>query len=182
MKKAIVMILAVLMLTFAACTKDEPAAGPSQSGETEPANPWHAITEAEAKEICVESFNVPEGAENVQWSVMDAEADASGVPGPLVQLAFDLDGLSFTAREQVTGDEAADISGLHYEWTAEIEETLKAGREELPCKSYRSIGDDGYVDLCTWFTGDPGTSYSLSVIADDLDGFDLLAIAEALYR
>ena len=59
------------------------------------------------------SFSAPEGATNVEWSV-----NTSG-DSPLVQLTFDLDDLSFTAREQVTGDVNLDISGMYDEWDAE---------------------------------------------------------------
>ena len=147
------------------------------------ANPWHDITEDEAKELCIKSFSAPEGAENVHWSVMDALADPNGVPGALVQLDFDLDGLSFTAREQVTGDEETDISGMYYDWTAEHEEGLKNAEDaEMTAHLFRFVGEEGYVDLCAWYDAEAGVSYSLSTAAEDLDGFDLLAVAEALLR
>ena len=143
------------------------------------ANPWREITEAEAKAFCPKTFCVPEGAQNVRWSVMDSAADPSGVPGALVQLSFDLNSNSFTAREQITGDEEVDQSGMYYEWTARLGGTLR-NWNDIPCTCYRWIGEDGYADLCTWYEAEAGTSYSVSVTAGDLDGFDLQAIAEAL--
>ena len=145
------------------------------------ANPWHDITEAEAEKICPKSFEVPEGAENVKWSVMEPAGASSDTQGTLVQLSFDLDGNSFTAREQVTGDPEADISGMYYNWTVQGEETLKNWAETV-CHTFRWIGEDEYADLCAWYDAETGTSYSVSVTAEDLDGFDLLAIAEALHK
>ena len=53
------------------------------------ANPWREVTPEESKALCIKSFDAPEGAENVVWTVMDAAADPSGVPGALIQLSFD---------------------------------------------------------------------------------------------
>ena len=172
MKKATVLAVLILALALSACgKKDEPP----QTG-----NPWREITEAEAKEICPASFRMPEGAQNAQWTVLESAADPSGVPGPLVQLSFDLDGNRFHAREQVTGDSAIDQSGMYYEWTAQLDGALRTWND-LPCVCYRFIGDEGYADLCTWYDADAGVSYSVSVTAEDLDGFDLQAIAEFMH-
>ena len=144
------------------------------------ANPWRDITEAEANELCPKSFIVPQDAQNVQWRVLDSAADPSGVPGALVQLSFDLYINSFTAREQVTGDPDADISGMYYDWTHQMDVTLK-NLADTVCHTYRWIGEEGYADLCIWYDAESKTSYSVSVTASDLDGFDLSAIAEALH-
>ncbi|MBR0376765.1 MAG: hypothetical protein IJH59_09400 [Firmicutes bacterium] len=167
MKKLLVLAALILLLCLAAC------GGAPQ--EEEIANPWHDITEEEAAELCPASFALPEGAENASWSVMDAEEGAS----PLVQLSFDLDGNSFIAREQLTEDAGADISGMYYDWTAQLDDTLQ-NWGGLACHSYRHVGDDGYADLCAWYDEARGVSYTLSVTAEDLEGFDLLAVAEAL--
>ena len=183
MKKIIPFVILAMLLVLTACGQTSPAAEPSQSGEAVGiANPWREITEAEAKELCPKSFSVPEGAENAAWSVLDSAADPSGTPGALVQLSFDLYGMSFTAREQITGDEALDQSGMYYDWTYHLEESLKNWADgNMACQTYRFIGDEGYADLCTWYDAEVGVSYSLSVTAKDLDGFDLLAVAEALH-
>ncbi len=168
MNKIICLLLAAcLVFALAAC------------GVAQQANPWREITRAEAGELCGGALAPPEGAENEQWSVLDSAADASGTPGPLVQLCFELDGNRFTAREQLTGDPDADISGMYYDWIDRRDESLK-NWGELPCRSFRWIGEKEYADLCAWYDADSGISYSLSVTAGDLDGFDLLAVAEAL--
>ena len=145
------------------------------------ANPWRDITENEAGKIYPGTFHVPAGAENVSWTVLDAEADASGMPGALVQLSFDLDGNNFTAREQRTGSKDVDQSGMYYEWTNREESVLQNGNGGgIPCILYRFIGEDETADLCTWYDEESGVSYSLSVVAEDLDGFDLRAVAESI--
>ncbi len=182
MKKVIALAILVMILVLTACGSASTAAEAPQNNETaQIANPWREITEAEAKELCPKSFSVPEGAKNAVWSVMESAADSSGVPGALVQLSFDLYGMRFTAREQVTGDTEVDQSGMYYDWTYHLEETLKNwGDGNMVCQTYRFIDEEGYADLCTWYDTEIGISYSVSVTAKDLDGFDLLAIAEAL--
>ncbi len=178
MKRTTVIVLLILMLVLTACG---PAGTATSAEAAQLGNPWRDITEEEAKEICPVSFCVPDGAQDVQWSVMDAAADPSGVPGALVQLSFDLDGNHYTAREQITGDEEVDQSGMYYDWTFQLDETLKNWPDEMGCHTFRYIGEDGYADLCTWYDAEAGVSYSLSVTARDLDGFDLLAIVEMMH-
>ena len=150
------------------------AAGQSTQEEeiTQIANPWREISEAEAKEIYPQSFMIPDGAINTAWSVMEtAEAPA------LLQFEFDLYQNRFTARQQQTNQPDTDLSGMYYTWTAQDNITLCNG---LTGSMYRYIGENEYVDLCTWYDEASGMSYSLSVTAEDLDGFDLQAVAEAL--
>ena len=140
------------------------------------ANPWRSVTEEEARELYPVSFSIPEGAENVGWSVMEAEGAA-----PLLQLTFDLNDNAFTAREQKTDDGEADIAGMYYTWTDQREEALKNWADgKLTAKLSRFMGENEWADLCTWYDPETGVSYSLSVAAEDLDGFDLLALAEQL--
>ncbi len=150
--------------------------------ETEPAvqipNPWRNVPAEEVKSIWPGSFAVPEGAENISWSVLDPGTDLSGA---LVQLSFDLDGMHFTAREQRTGTESADLSGMFYEWTVTDDLLLRNwnGRD-LSGTYLRCIGENEYADVCLWYDPVSRVSYSLGVTARDLDGFDLQAVAEAL--
>ncbi len=156
-------------------------AASAASSDVSLANPWRDITEDEAYTYITNPISAPEGAENVVWSVMESAADPSGFPGPLVQMTFDLDGNSFTARQQMTGDSEGDISGVYYTWTTEDECTLANWAEgQMPAKTYRYIGDGEYVDLITWFDFELGSAYSLTVTAPDLDGFDIQAVAEQM--
>lgn len=178
MKKAISIVILAVMLALTACGQANPAAEASQStgGEAvQIANPWREVTEAEAKELVQSSLGVPAGAESVRWSVMESEP-------ALIELSFVLDGMEYTARAQATADSSADCSGMYYEWTAQDELTLEHwGNESITGTYNRFIGEDESADLCTWYDASAGIAYSLSVTAKDLDGFDLQAIAEALY-
>lgn len=191
MKKIVCLLLAACMVfTLAACREKKagPASGEQspqedRSDENEPAaqivNPWRDVTEEEAKALCPQSFAVPDGAENAQWSVLESAADPSGGRGALVQLSFELGGNCFTAREQVTGDPEEDISGMYYDWTVERDAALQ-NWPDAACRASRWVGENEYADLCAWYDAGTGVSYTLGVTAEDLDGFDLLAIAEAL--
>ncbi len=158
------------------------AAEAAQTGDTVAiANPWSDITEAEARALYPDTFVVPAGAKNVFWSRLDASADPDGTAGPLVQLVFDLDGNSFTAREQRTGSKNTDISGMYYTWTVQEDTELQTGTgSKIPCTMYRYSGEDETADLCAWYDEESGISRSVSVSAEDLDGFDIRAVAEAL--
>ena len=184
MKKKHAAIILLIALGLTACGQKEAAAAEPQVQNTETvqiANPWRDITEEQAKEIYPISFAVPEGAENAAWSVMDSAADPSGVPGALVQLSFDLYGMHFTAREQVTGIKNADQSGMYYDWTVQAALLLKNwGGRDLEGWYCRYIGENEYADLCIWYDDETGVSYSLSTTAKDLDGFNLDAVAEAM--
>ena len=141
------------------------------------ANPWRVITEEEALQFFSQPFAVPEGAENVEWSVLES-ADSN----PLLQLSFDLDGQHYTARMQATDDADADISGMNYVWADETENSLNNWSEgKLTAKCFRFVGGNEYdAELCTWFDAETGISYAVGVQSEDLDGFDLLPVVESM--
>ncbi len=148
----------------------------SDSEETQLANPWRDITEEEAKNGSVRLFTIPEGAENVTWSMMESKGDEA----PLIQATFTLDGKEFTARTQYGASEFADISGMNYEWSSKDEGKLATwGGGNMDAKFYRYNGDE-CADLCTWYDIEIGIAYSLSTVASDLEGFDIRAVAEAM--
>ena len=118
---------------------------------------------------------MPEGAEHGAWSVIEDGEE------PLVRLTFDAYDMTFTANEQYTGDEAVDVSAVDQEWSHEMEWPLQNwGDGQISCRSFRHIDGDGYVDLCLWHDAQAGVSYSLTVSAPDLYGFDLQAVAEMM--
>lgn len=145
------------------------------TGNAQIANPWRDVTEAEARKMFPHSFSVPAGAENVSWSVMESGSET------LLQLSFDLNGDTFTAREQATNDKGADIAGMYYNWTYQSDITLANWADgKMKGTYYRFVGDEEWADLCKWYDETNGISYSVSVTSKDLDGFDLQAIAEML--
>ena len=111
-------------------------------------NPWRDVTYEEAFETVSKLFKAPDGAENVKWSICKTGKDETAIPGPLVQMTFDLDGMSFTAREQVTGDNAEDISGMYYDWSTTEDITLANwGDGTMSAKYQRYIGDAESADV-----------------------------------
>ena len=194
-----VMMMSVLALQMAACGKEaspaeteteqateavsEVAETAENTENTEIANPWKEITEEEASQLVPNGFSAPEGATNVVWRAMgNTDPSSFEVPGPLVEMDFDLDGMSYTAREQVLGDNNQDISGMFYDWTVTDDITLANwGDGNMPGKASRYVGESESADLITWYDVEVGIAYSLSTVAKDLDGFDLQAIAEAIY-
>jgi len=154
-----------------------------ESGSVGMANPWRDVTEEEAASVVTHLFRVPEGAENVMWSMMDAgeaqEAEGEEV-SPLVQLFFEMDGTQFTARAKQGGDPEEDISGMYYDWDAT--EDIVVGNWNVPGKIYSFMEEGDNAQLCSWRDEDTATSYSLAANGSDLDGLDLTAVAAFMYK
>ncbi len=147
------------------------------------ANPWKACTEEEANSACPRLFKAPDDAVVNGWSLMDPENAESGVPGQLVELDFRMEGLDYTARAQYGVGEDVDIAGIYYDWDATEDITLANwGEGHMQGKLSRHIEDGWMVDLCTWYDIEIGIAYSLSVEGENLEGFDLQAIAEQMYN
>lgn len=158
--------------------------GGTESGSTGMANPWRDdVTEEECAALVTRLFRVPEGAENVMWSIMDS-AEVQAAEGeevsPLVQLSFEMDGTQFTARAKQGGDPEEDISGMYYDW--DVTEDILVGNWNVPGKLCAFREEDENVELCSWRDEDAVTSYSLAAYGPDLDGLDLTAVAAFMYR
>ena len=192
MKRVLLLVLAAALCVTAlagcgAKPKEEPAPAAEPAAEEPKAeaavgmvNPWKEITEEEAREKCSPLFRVPDGAEVKAWRMCESLADPAAGTGPLIQLDFVLDGMSYTARAQQGAAEDADIAGLYYEWTAgpDDDTLVNRGGGKVPARTYRAIGETETVDLVTWY--DAGVSYALTTAAADLDGFDIVAIADRM--
>ncbi|MCR4923997.1 MAG: hypothetical protein K5931_08345 [Lachnospiraceae bacterium] len=157
-------------------------------GESEPKGESGAneelkdATADEAYEACPRLFSVRPDAANISWQIEETEESEY----PLVQLTFNLpeygDDIAFTARARVSGDTVEDISGQDYEWTVNEEnETLNWNGTDMKAVSKRYTGDDETVDLLTWYDEEIGINYSLLAKGKDLDGFDILAVAESMF-
>ena len=172
--------------TAAEPAAEEPAAEEAPEEEENlvgMANPWVDITAEEANELVLRLFKVPEGAKDLGWMKCEDLGDPAKGIGPLVQLSFEMDGMYFTARAQQGAAEDTDIAGNYVEWTVGPEEVTLAnwGGGNMKGKMYRSINDTGMLDQITWYDVEIGISYSLSVAATDLEGFDIQAVAEQMY-
>ena len=141
---------------------DEPVVGMS--------NPWTETSAEGLMEALGLGFTVPEGAENVSYYMLEEE--------DLAEMEFDLDGMTYTARIRPAA-EWTDISGMYYEWDNTMEDFTIG---HCPAWEGRAVAGEGTADLCLWFDIVPGLMYSLSTVSeDDLDGFDLTAIAAQVY-
>ena len=94
----------------------------------------------------------------------------------LAEMRFTLDGMEYTARIKPS-EEFDDISGLYYEW--EIEEPCVIAFMQGLVKRVTVEGET--MELCLWHDADMGLMYSLATSGADLDGFDITAIAGAIY-
>ena len=170
-------------VTEVTATEAAPTEEVTESEAVGMANPWRSCTALEAKIACPRMFKAPDDAVVNGWMMMDVESDENGIPGPLIELDFRMDGVDFTARAQYGADMDADISGLYYDWIVTDDVTLANwGMGFMEGKVSRYIGDDGWtIDLCTWYDVEIGIAYSLSAEAADLDGFDIQAVAEQMY-
>lgn len=192
-----IILTCVMALSLAACgSNPAPTSVPANEASSEVSassensteatvglpNPWEDITEEKADAMFPNLFKIPEGATNVQWSMLKAKDDTT-LPGTMIQANFDLDGVSYVARMQPqAGEEIVDISGAYYEWTVTDEGTLSAwGNGNMNYASMRYIGEDETVDVCNWFDIETGYAYSLLAKAKDLDGFDIIAVVDSMY-
>ena len=157
MKKTLCLLLALTLCLFGAAL-----------AETTIANPWVDATAGDIAEAIGAAFGVPEGAEDVEYSLMPDEG--------LAEMRFTLDGMAYVARIQ-PAEAFTDISGMYYEWEADAPFSI-AGFEGL---DQRAADGEETVERCLWFDSDMGLMYALSTSAPDLDGFDITAIAEAIY-
>lgn len=135
------------------------------------ANPW---TDTSAEGILDElglAFGVPAGATDVTYRML---ADQK-----LAEMDFTWDGVQYTARIKPAAT-FEDISGMYYEWE-NPQEDFKVG--DCAAWEARATDDMGTVDLCMWYDAAPGLMYAVSARSEgDMDGFDILAAAEAIYE
>ena len=157
MKKAIAVLAALLILAFGAAL-----------AEAGLVNPWKPTTAQGLMDALGLQLGLPDGATNVTWQMMETEQTG--------QVTFTWQGEDYTARV-APADAFENISGLYYEW--ESQEDCAVGRCNGVCRRAHSEGKT--IDLCLWYDDLTGLMYSVSVIGDDLDGFDITAAAGILY-
>ena len=157
MKRLLITVLALMFLASGIAV-----------GEAGLANPWTETTAQGLMDALGLQLGLPDGATNVTWRMMESEQ--------MGEVQFTWQDVDYTARIAPT-EEFEDISGMYYAW--EQEEECVVGRSRGVC--YRAHEDGKTVDLCLWHDDLTGLMYSVSVVDDDLDGFDILAAAQILY-
>ncbi len=164
MKKILAVLLAAALLcTFAACGKTEPANTNETAQDVGVANPMREVA-AEELEF---SVNVPEGAADVQYFVIeDGESKMD-------QVTFTLDGKDYCCRMQQTGEVTAyDMSGIYADsW--ETEDTAAAY-----CDAVAKTCAEGSVIF--WLDVVPGINYTLSS-SQQLTAAELSELATVLF-
>ena len=145
---------------------------PAEGGMTL-ANPWEDVTVDRLRQLSGMYFNVPEDAEKIAYRWYGSEK--------LAEIQFLWNGEEYCLRSQpVVPDDSGllpDISGMYYDWTNEIGTSVGG----CPGTLGQAQSDAGsWVERCLWYDSAMGLTYSLSVIAADVDGLDLTAIAEQI--
>ena len=141
--------------------------------EEEIANPWTDMTQEALQQASGLTFNLPEGAENVCYRWLEADA--------LAEMQFTMDGDEYCARIQpaeLEDGELMNISGMYFEWEHEEDVTIDHCHGTL---GLAKTGSEDWVELCLWYDPVPGLMYALSVYTTDPDGLDLTAVAGMVY-
>ena len=131
-------------------------------------NPWVETDREGFIERLSLELELPDGASDALWRVL--------VDDNLGELRFTLDGQEIIARVKAA-DGFEDISGMYYDWETVEDEWVGW----CPAKLYTSESEGETVELCLWFDEQAGVMYSVSTSGEDLDGFDLLAVAGQVY-
>lgn len=166
MKKVLMIVLSVLCVLALASCANKKAEEESTVGMS---NPWEDTDAEGFVEKTGLDLNVPEEAENVIFRVLTETK--------LGEMRFTLDGVTYNARIQYT-DEWEDLSGIYVSWdsTEDCEVSYCSG------KLMTGKSDGETVKLVEWFDIVPGVMYSLSCSGKDVDGVDVVAVAEQVFR
>ena len=133
-------------------------------------NPWqYEVSPEEIQKMVNESFTVPEDAENVVYGIMESEK--------LAEVQFDIDGVSYCARME-PADKFTDISGIYATWDSEENEEING----IDATYRRSITEEEWYDNILYYDAAGKMMHSISATAPDLDGFDLMAVAETIFQ
>lgn len=94
-----------------------------------------------------------------------------------LEIHFVYDNNVFLVARIAEGDSYKDISDEKYPWTSETDElTLK----DRPTHTVSYFSDKESIMLITWFEANKGVNVSLEARGQDLNGFDLFAVAERM--
>lgn len=138
------------------------------------ANPWEELTGEQLQEVSGLSFGVPEGAEDVIYRWLGSEG--------LAEMQYNWNGGEYCARAEAAEleeGELMEISGMYFDWEYQEEITVGGCPGTI---GQAQTGSEDWVERCLWYDAGAQIMYSLSVSGSDLDGLDLTAIAEQVYR
>ena len=148
-------------------------------------NPWIDVNEDQATKGMTNPFKAPEGAKNIVWQTFVSDSP-SEQEVKFVQLLFTMDGADFCAREYEGIADNSDISGMYYDWTITDKDTLSNwGDGGITCTTSSYVRDDNDPNsydamLVEWYDPEKWIKYSLSATGKDLNGLDLVAIADMM--
>lgn len=189
-RKALVLsIISVGMLALSGCgSSSKEATTEAQTEETTTkaeettaeetvgmANPWTDSDKEGVLEATGFEMDAPEGATDVAYSYMQESG--------LAQMIYKLDDISWTYRIQLA-DKLTDISGMYYDWGNENGDKGEVSGREALYYGYLAPedSDEDSAQLVNWYDVVTGTTYSLSAVAKDLNGIDMQAYAEGIYK
>ncbi len=164
--RIIIVLLCVLLVFGAGC---KPKAEPQPAPEANMGNPWTETDHERFTKDLGLDLNVPEGAENVVFR--------ENLTEQLGEMRFTLNGIDFNTRIKGAGS-FEDISGMNYTWEHEEEGNAHWHQEKL----MQAKDGDNTVRVFLWHDVVPGIMYSLSCAAPDLEGFDIIAVAQMVYK
>ena len=136
------------------------------------ANPWEVMTAEELQNTIGIMFHAPKDADKVAYRWFAAAS--------LAEMQFIMNGGDYTFRAQPVAldvGEMPDISGLYFTWENQEPETV-AGFSGLIGQAKTETGDT--VERVLWYDNTTGIMHSLAVLAHDVDGLDLAAVAEKI--
>jgi len=125
------------------------------------ANPMVESDYESIMELTGSSAVLPENMENPQCFIISGELGD-------VQYTMD-DGYREMDFRVQKADEFTDISGMYYEWTTVSDGEIYG----WPCSQYAAEDENGDVAVCLVYDEGNKIMYSLSAVAQDLNGYDI---------
>ena len=135
-------------------------------------NPWEDLPLDQVQKLIGVPMNIPEGAEKAISRWYEGEKMAE------LQFFRTNGDFCFRAKPVAPRGELIDISGMYYTWKDEEDVTV-GGCTGTLAQVQSETGD--WVQRCLWYDNAAGVSYSLTVVAPDVDGLDLIALAEQIF-
>ena len=176
-----IIAVSLVMATVCGCS----AAKSEENVNVGAINPWVDVNADQATQGMTNPFKAPEGAQDEHWQTFVSN-DPSEQEVKFVQLLFTMDGTQFCAREYEGTAEDKDIAGMYFNWAAVEDDRLSNwGNDGITCKSYSYVRDendpnDSDAMLVEWYDPENSIKYSLSATGEDLNGLDIVALADMM--